>query len=124
MRMRQTEGNPKEQPARFADRLSDTVAVFGGSWGFILIFAAAITLWMLVNAGSEGFDPYPYLLLNLGLNVLAAVQAPIIMMSQRRQELRDRERAHHAYRLIHASAEEIARLHEKLDRLELAARLS
>src|SRR5204863_1295169 len=78
-----------EPPMRFGDRLADRVAAFGGSWAFILIAVAAICVWMLINVtlSKDAFDPYPYILLNLVLSCTAALQAPIIMMSQNRQAL-------------------------------------
>jgi uncharacterized membrane protein len=100
-----------------SERLTDAVASFGGSWAFLVMFAGLILVWVLWNRGQDGFDPYPYLLMNLLLNLVAAIQAPIIMMSQRRQETRDRARAHSAHRLIHASDQEIRRLNAKLDLL-------
>ena len=104
----------------FGERLSDRVASFGGSWSFILCFAGVMVAWMGVNSFllmQRAFDPYPYILLNLVLSCLAAVQAPIIMMSQNRQEARDRARARNDY-LVNLKAElEIRLLHEKIDHL-------
>lgn len=104
----------------FGERLADRVADFGGSWAFILTFGAIIALWMGLNSyllASRAFDPYPYILLNLVLSCLAALQAPVIMMSQNRQEARDRLRARNDY-LVNLKAElEIRMLHEKLDHL-------
>jgi uncharacterized membrane protein len=101
-------------------RLADRVASFGGSWTFISIFAALLVAWMALNTAllaSRAFDPFPYILLNLALSCLAAVQAPIIMMSQKRQEARDRARAQNDY-LVNLKAKlEIRHLHEKLDHL-------
>ena len=106
-----------ERARTLSERLTDNVASFGGSWAFLVIFAALILVWVLWNRGEGSFDPYPYLLMNLLLNLVAAIQAPIIMMSQRRQETQqDRAaRAHSAHRLIHASEQEIRRLNAKLD---------
>ncbi|MEK0081995.1 DUF1003 domain-containing protein [Benzoatithermus flavus] len=102
------------------ERVADRVADFGGSWTFILIFALVIVCWMGLNSSllaGHAFDPYPYILLNLVLSCLAAVQAPVIMMSQNRQEARDRARAKNDY-LVNLKAElEIRLLHEKLDYL-------
>jgi uncharacterized membrane protein len=102
------------------ERLADRVASFGGSWRFILVFAAVMVAWMALNTwllAQEAFDPFPYILLNLMLSCLAAVQAPVIMMSQNRQEARDRARARNDY-LVNLKAElEIRLLHEKLDHL-------
>jgi uncharacterized membrane protein len=101
-------------------RLSDRMASFGGSWRFLILFAAFMVLWMGLNSwllATRAFDPYPYILLNLALSCLAAVQAPVILMSQNRQEQRDRLRAKNDY-LINLKAElEIRLLHEKLDHL-------
>jgi uncharacterized membrane protein len=102
------------------ERLADAVAAFGGSWRFILIFAGVLLAWIVVNSLAltrHPFDPYPYILLNLVLSCLAAIQAPIIMMSQNRQEAKDRLRAEHDY-LVNLKAElEVRQLHWKLDQL-------
>ncbi len=103
----------------FGDRASDTIARFGGSWTFLILFAAFLAGWMALNAaqGRNGFDPYPFILLNLILSTLAAVQAPIIMMSQGRQEEKDRMRARNDYQVNLKAELEIRHLHEKLDHL-------
>jgi uncharacterized membrane protein len=102
------------------ERVADRVASFGGSWAFILLFGGVIVAWMALNTfllATRAFDPFPYILLNLLLSCLAAVQAPVIMMSQNRQEARDRARARNDY-LVNLKAElEIRLLHEKLDHL-------
>ncbi len=102
----------------FGERASDKVASFGGSWTFILIFCAILVIWMLLNVSAvlfKPFDPFPFILLNLLLSCVAALQAPIIMMSQRRQEAKDRQRAENDY-MVNLKAElEIRQLHEKLD---------
>jgi uncharacterized membrane protein len=102
------------------ERAADKVASFGGSWRFIILFGIFMIGWIGLNSlllVTSAFDPFPYILLNLVLSCLAAVQAPIIMMSQNRQEARDRARAQHDY-LINLKAElEIRLLHEKLDHL-------
>jgi uncharacterized membrane protein len=103
------------------EKLADRVAAVGGSWGFILGFAAALVLWMGWNVLTRGFglafDPYPFIFLNLMLSTLAAVQAPIIMMSQNRAAKRDREAAEHDY-VVNLRAElEIMHLHDKVDAL-------
>jgi uncharacterized membrane protein len=102
------------------DRMADKLADFGGSWRFIAIFVAILLAWIVVNAIvliSKPFDPYPFILLNLVLSCLAAIQAPIIMMSQNRQEAKDRLQAQHDY-LVNLKAElEIRHLHEKIDHL-------
>lgn len=98
------------------ERLADRVAAFGGSWPFIFIALAAIALWMVVNhTRAEPFDPYPYILLNLVLSCLAALQAPIIMMSQNRQADRDRQDAQNDYEVNTKAELEIVALHAKLD---------
>lgn len=103
---------------RFADRLSDQIAEFGGSWKFIISFIVLILIWMIANVwwlGNKQFDPYPFILLNLVLSCLAAFQAPVIMMSQRRQESRDRLRAKSDYKVNLKAELEIRMLHEKMD---------
>lgn len=107
----------------FGERLADRIASFGGSWTFILLFIGAILAWVLINTvilagwGSEAFDPYPFILLNLFLSMLASVQAPIIMMSQNRQSAKDRLQASHDYEVNLKAEIEIMALHEKLDEL-------
>ena len=101
-------------------KLADKVAVFGGSWNFIILFVIFIIIWMIINIFwllGKGFDPYPFILLNLILSCLAAFQAPVIMMSQNRQEEKDRERAKNDYMVNLKSELEIRILHEKLDHL-------
>jgi uncharacterized membrane protein len=104
----------------FGERIADKIAEFGGSWRFISIFASVLIVWIAVNSAVlmwRPFDPYPFILLNLVLSCLAAVQAPIIMMSQNRQESKDRLSAQHDY-LVNLKAElEIRHLHEKMDHL-------
>ncbi|RDI52485.1 DUF1003 domain-containing protein [Flavobacterium glaciei] len=100
--------------------VADNVAAFGGSWKFIIFFGVFILLWILANIYillNKGFDPYPFILLNLILSCLAALQAPVIMMSQNRQEEKDRERAKKDYMINLKSELEIRMLHEKLDHL-------
>jgi uncharacterized membrane protein len=101
------------------DRAADTLASFGGSWAFLITFAAFLGAWMLWNEsrGPGAFDPFPFILLNLILSTIAAVQAPIIMMSQRRQEARDRMRARSDYQVNLKAELEIRLLHEKIDHL-------
>lgn len=101
-------------------KVADKVASFGGSWKFIIFFGVFILLWILANIYilmNKGFDPYPFILLNLILSCLAALQAPVIMMSQNRQEEKDRERAKKDYMINLKSELEIRMLHEKLDHL-------
>ncbi len=102
------------------DRVADRVAVFGGSWRFIIIFFAVLLAWMAVNVvvlAKKPFDPYPFILLNLVLSCLAAIQAPVIMMSQNRREAKDRLRAEHDYQVNLKAELEVRLLHEKLDHL-------
>lgn len=104
------------------DKLADRVASFGGSWAFISIFFFILIVWMAANVyvlHNKGFDPYPFILLNLVLSCLAAIQAPIIMMSQNRQEDKDRERGEHDYKINLKAELEIRLLHEKIDHLLL-----
>lgn len=103
----------------FGDRAADALATFGGSWAFLITFSAFLAAWMLWNRaqGTQAFDPFPFILLNLILSTLAAVQAPIIMMSQRRQEARDRRRARSDYQVNLKAELEIRLLHEKIDHL-------
>ena len=104
----------------FAQRLSDRIARFGGSWRFIIFFGCVLTVWILVNSLPllfKSFDPYPYILMNLILSCLAALQAPIIMMSQNRQEEKDRSRATHDYQVNLKAELEIRQVHQKLDHL-------
>jgi len=108
-----------EEHRTFGDKVSDQLASFGGSWAFLLSFGAVLLIWMAINviAGMHAFDPYPFILLNLCLSCVAAVQAPIIMMSQRRQEVKDRLRADNDYRVNLKAELEIRHLHEKMDYL-------
>jgi uncharacterized membrane protein len=113
--------NPEfDRELTFGQRLADRVASFGGSWRFIIIFASILFIWIIINSIMllrRPFDPYPYILLNLFLSCLAAVQAPIIMMSQNRQESKDRLRAEHDYQVNLKAEIEIRLLHTKLDQL-------
>ena len=109
-----------ESGITFGERLSDRIARFGGSWKFILLFGAVMAAWILLNSVAlltKPFDPYPYILLNLFLSCLAAIQAPIIMMSQNRQEQKDRLRVMHDYQVNLKAELEIRQLHQKLDHL-------
>jgi uncharacterized membrane protein len=102
------------------ERLADRLADFGGSWKFLGIFTGIIILWVIVNSAlliARPFDPYPYILLNLVLSCLAAVQAPVIMMSQNRQEAKDRLRSEYDYKINLKAELEIRHLHEKIDHL-------
>ena len=102
------------------EKIADRVAAFGGSWTFILAFFAFILIWMVINIwflATNAFDPYPFILLNLILSCLAAIQAPIIMMSQNRQEQKDRQRSEHDYKINLKAELEIKLLSEKMDHL-------
>ncbi len=130
--IRQQVRNPNEvveMKETIGDRVADKVASFGGSWWFIGSFLGFMLAWVSVNtyllARGRAFDPYPFILLNLFLSMLAALQAPVIMMSQNRQDAKDRIRSELDYAVNLKSEVEIAELHEKLDRLrgELLLRL-
>lgn len=100
--------------------LADQIATFGGSWRFIIVFGSVLVVWILINSialAAKPFDPYPFILLNLILSCLAAIQAPVIMMSQNRQESKDRLRSEHDYRINLKAELEIRHLHEKVDHL-------
>jgi uncharacterized membrane protein len=109
-----------ENRLTFGQRLADRVAAFGGSWTFIMLFGAVLAVWVIVNsvilaARAAAFDPYPYILLNLFLSMLAALQAPVIMMSQNRQAAKDRMDAAHDYEVNLKAELEILALHQKID---------
>ncbi len=109
-----------EQVWTLGERLADRIADFGGSWIFLICFAAFITAWITMNSlvlVMHPVDPYPFILLNLMLSCLAAVQAPVIMMSQNRQEAKDRLRSQHDYQVNLKAELEIRHLHEKVDHL-------
>ena len=109
-----------EKKLTFGERLSDHIAEFGGSWKFLITFGAVIFVWIGANVAllaTRAFDPYPFILLNLILSCLAAVQAPVIMMSQNRAEARDRLRAENDYKVNLKAELEIRHLHEKIDHL-------
>ena len=104
-------------------RMADKIATIGGSWGFIIGFMIFLMIWMSINSIlllTRAFDPYPYILLNLILSTLAAIQAPVIIMSQRRQEIRDRLRSENDYRVNLKAELEIRQLHEKIDHILLS----
>ncbi len=106
----------------YGQRLADKVASFGGSWTFIIYFGVFILIWIIINIvflANKSFDPYPFILLNLILCCIASLQAPVIMMSQNRQEEKDRERAKKDYMINLKSELEIRILHEKIDHLML-----
>jgi uncharacterized membrane protein len=104
----------------FGERLADKIAEFGGSWRFIIFFTSFLFLWILINTiilMSRPFDPFPFILLNLILSTIAAIQAPVIMMSQNRQESKDRVGAEHDYRVNLKAELEIRQINEKIDHL-------
>ena len=106
------------QKETFGQRMADGIARFAGSWTFIGIFVLILLLWMMLNVWlfhNQGFDPYPFILLNLVLSCVAAIQAPLIMMSQNRQEEKDRRRSENDYRVNLKNEIIIKDLHEKLD---------
>jgi uncharacterized membrane protein len=111
-----------DEKQTFGDRLADRVARFGGSWAFIVLFLGTLVAWAVLNSVvlawySAAFDPYPYIFLNLMLSMLAALQAPVILMAQNRQATRDRLAAGHDYEVNLKAELEIMGLHEKLDRM-------
>jgi uncharacterized membrane protein len=109
-----------EKELTLGEHLADRIAGFAGSWTFIGVFAGSIFLWVILNTYiflARPFDPYPFILLNLVLSVLAAVQAPVIIMSQNRQEVRDRLHAERDYQVSIHTELEIHRLHKKIDYL-------
>jgi len=111
---------PDEEQSSFGQRLADKVARFGGSWKFISWFAAILCIWIIINLvliSRDRFDPFPFILLNLVLSCLAAIQAPVIMMSQNRQEEKDRKRNEMDYVVNLKSEIEIRTLHQKVDLL-------
>jgi uncharacterized membrane protein len=106
----------------FGQRAADAVAKFGGSWSFIILFGVTLVCWVILNSYilvnyNKTFDPYPYILLNLFLSMLASIQAPIILMSQNRQAEKDRQNAEHDYEVNLKAELEIMLLHEKVDLL-------
>jgi uncharacterized membrane protein len=109
-----------EEDRTFGEKLSDHLASFGGSWSFLIAFGLFLAAWMGLNlymGAQDAFDVYPFILLNLILSTIAAVQAPIIMMSQKRQEAKDRLRSLNDYQVNLKAELEIRHLHEKLDHL-------
>lgn len=110
-----------EEALTFGQRVADRVASFGGSWTFILMFVGILVIWVVVNSfvllriGDQAFDPYPYILLNLFLSMVAAFQAPVIMMSQNRQAARDRADQAHDYEVNLKTEMELMQLHDKVD---------
>jgi uncharacterized membrane protein len=109
---------PASDGVTFGERVADKVAAFGGSWPFIGSFLLLMAVWMAVNVRTpHPYDPYPFILLNLVLSCLAALQAPIIMMSQNRQAARDRADAQHDYEVNLIAEEQVLEIHRKLDEL-------
>jgi uncharacterized membrane protein len=109
-----------ERKLTLGERMADKMATYAGSWRFIVIFMAILFLWICINTVvliQKPFDPYPFILLNLILSCIAAIQAPVIMMSQNRQEAKDRLRSEHDYRVNLKAELEIRHLHEKIDHL-------
>ena len=109
-----------EQKWTLGEKLADKIATFGGSWTFLICFAIFLGLWITINTVvlvTQPADPYPFILLNLILSCLAAIQAPVIMMSQNRQEAKDRLRSQNDYQINLKAELEIQHLHEKLDHL-------
>ena len=111
-----------DETKTFGQRAADAVAKFGGSWAFIILFGVTLICWVILNSFilvnyNEAFDPYPYILLNLFLSMLASIQAPIILMSQNRQSEKDRLNAEHDYEVNLKAELEIMLLHEKVDLL-------
>jgi len=109
-----------DEESTLGERVADAVAAFGGSWTFIAIFSGVVVGWMVVNSIAllvHPFDPYPYILLNLVLSCLAAIQAPVILMSQNRQSAKDRLQAVHDYEVNLKAEIEVMQLHEKLELL-------
>lgn len=108
----------------FGQRLADAVAAFGGSWSFIIVFGVVLVAWTLTNVAlmpaGKAFDPYPFVFLNLILSMLAAIQAPVIMMSQNRQAAKDRMAAAHDYEVNLQAEYDILALHEKIDDIRTA----
>ncbi len=112
-----SEKNEREEKITFGQKAADAVARFAGSWTFIFSFIAVMVIWMVMNVllAAKAFDAYPFILLNLVLSCIAAVQAPLIMMSQNRQEVKDRKRAENDYRVNLKSEFVIDALYKKLE---------
>lgn len=117
--------NETEPEETFAQHMADRIAHFAGSWPFILIFSGVLILWVIVNLLflTTPFDPYPFILLNLVLSCISALQAPLIMMSQNRQEQKDRQRNESDYKVNLKTELIIEDIHKKLDQLLEAHRL-
>ncbi|MEM7790491.1 MAG: DUF1003 domain-containing protein [Verrucomicrobiota bacterium] len=117
-----------EEQLTFGQRVADRIAAFGGSWPFIILFFILLVSWMTINTvyitSDEAFDPYPFILLNLVLSSLAAFQAPVIMMSQNRQTVKDRIEVEKNYQMSLKTDLEIIRLHQKMDLILKSLNLS
>lgn len=113
-------GSEKKERLTFGQKLSDKIASFGGSWKFIILFSLMMATWILLNTLilKNPFDPYPFILLNLGLSCLASLQAPIIMMSQNRQETKDRKRSEEDLKIDKKSETEIRLLLKRVEKLQ------
>jgi uncharacterized membrane protein len=110
----------EEERLTFGQRIADRVASFGGSWTFIIIFGVILAVWVFINSAalfSKHFDPYPYILLNLFLSMIASVQAPVIMMSQNRLSAKDRLKSDLDYEVNLKAELEVAHLHRKVDHI-------
>ena len=114
-----TESSNKNEKASFGQKAADAVAKFAGSWAFIFSFVAVMAIWMILNVllAANAFDAYPFILLNLVLSCIAAIQAPLIMMSQNRQKAKDRKRAENDYRVNLKSEFVIDELYRKLEQV-------
>ena len=112
--------HPIPLPTTFGEKAADSLTKYAGSWGFIITFLVLLVLWMCANvyAWINTWDPYPFILLNLVLSCLAAIQAPIILMSQNRQTQKDRQRAEYDYAVNRKSAREIDEIRKQLNRIE------
>jgi CRP/FNR family cyclic AMP-dependent transcriptional regulator len=120
MRVSRNPNVEEEEMITFGERIADKVAAFGGSWTFISIFGGVLVTWVIINTVllmSHPFDPYPFILLNLFLSMLAAIQAPVIMMSQNRQSSKDRLKADLDYRVNMKAELEVSQLHRKVDQI-------
>lgn len=111
--------NPQKEKYTVGQRAADRIAKFAGSWAFIFSFTAVLILWMVSNVllAKRAFDPYPFILLNLVLSCVAAIQAPLIMMSQNRQEEKDRRRAENDYKVNLKTEIMIEDLHDKMNKI-------
>ena len=111
--------SPATEKYTLGQRAADTIAKFAGSWAFIFAFTGVLILWMVVNTilAAKAFDPYPFILLNLVLSCVAAIQAPLIMMSQNRQEEKDRRRAENDYKVNLKTEIMIEDLHDKMNEI-------